>query len=141
VCTTSLVDYQDLSIYNAIKETTTLEVNVSQMQKNKICLITPEDIETNLSGQRLRLNRHRACVSSGCRCRDYPDKDYDSLVTVLAFGGDADIFGCFLTFCIFRRHQAGFGAEHLKNNVRKYRYLGKSMRPDTTRWKPLSRRT
>jgi hypothetical protein len=76
------------------------------------------------------------------RHQDHPDKDYDSLanthaflrdaaaetiltkqyydslVTTLAFLRDADIFGRFLTFCIFRRHQVGFGTEHLKNDIR-----------------------
>jgi hypothetical protein len=45
------------------------------------------------------------------------------------------------TFCIFRWHQFGFGTEHLKNDNRKCRYTGKRMRPDTTRRKPLFRRT
>jgi hypothetical protein len=36
-----------------------------------------------------------------------------------------------------RRHQGGFGTEHLKNDIREYGYPGKYMRPDTKRWKPL----
>jgi hypothetical protein len=73
--------------------------------------------------------------------RDYPDKDYDSLVTVLAFLRDADIFRRFLTFHIFRRHQAGFGTDHLKSGIRVRCYPGKRMRPDTTRLVCLFRRT
>jgi hypothetical protein len=73
---------------------------------------------TKLSRQRLRLNRHRACVSSA-----------------------NGIFGRFLTFCIFRRHQVGIGTEHLKNDIRECFYPGKRRRPDTRRRKPLFRRT
>jgi hypothetical protein len=83
----------------------------------------------------------RAWFSSGCRYRDYPDKDYDSYVTALAFLRDADIFGCFLTFRIFRRHQFGFGTKHLKNDIRECCYSGKRMRPDTMRRLRLFRRT
>jgi hypothetical protein len=107
-----------------------------------------------------RLAGQRQGVSPGCRYRDYyvlnidafgclrnvgildyPDKYYDSLVTALAFRGDGGIFSRFLTFCIFRRHQVGFGTEHLKKDFRKYRYPGKRMRPDTTRRKLRLRRT
>jgi hypothetical protein len=35
---------------------------------------------------------------------DHPDKDYDSLVIVLALLRDAGLFGRFFTFRIFRRH-------------------------------------
>jgi hypothetical protein len=95
-----------------------------------------------LSGQRLRLSRYRAFVSSGCRYRNYPDKDYSSLVTVLAFLRDASIFGRFLlTLCIFTRHQVGFGTEHLKNDISECCYPGKRMRPDTPWRKPLFRCT
>jgi hypothetical protein len=72
---------------------------------------------------------------------DYPNKDYDSLVTALEFRRDAGIFRRFLTFYTFRRHQAGFGTEHLKNDIREYRYPGKPTRPDSTRWKPFFRCT
>jgi hypothetical protein len=54
------------------------------------------------------------CVSLECGYRDYPDKDYGSLVTALVFVRDASIFHRFLPFCIFRRYQAGIGTEHLK---------------------------
>jgi hypothetical protein len=85
------------------------------------------------------------------RRRDYPDKDYDSLVTThafiralvttLAFVEDAGIFGRFLTLCSFGRHQAWFGTEHLKNDIRECRYAGKRTRPDTTIRKALFGRT
>jgi hypothetical protein len=42
---------------------------------------------------------------------------------------------------IFRRHQAGFGTQHLKNAIRECCYPGKRMRPDATRRKPFFRRT
>jgi hypothetical protein len=87
--------------------------------------------------------RHCACVSTGyhCRCQDYPDKDYDSLVTALAFFRHAGIFGRFLTFCIFIRHQFGFRTEHLKNDIRECCYPGKRTRPDTSRPVGRFRRT
>jgi hypothetical protein len=66
---------------------------------------------------------------------------YDLLVIALAFLCDAGISNRFLTFCICRQYQAGFGTEHLKNGIRKYRYPGKRTRPDTKRRKPLFRRT
>jgi hypothetical protein len=68
-------------------------------------------------------------------------KDYDSLVNAPAFLQDTGIVGSFLPFYIIIRRQAGLGTEHLKNDIRKYRYPGKRTRPDTTRRKPLFRRT
>jgi hypothetical protein len=49
---------------------------------------------------------------SGWRYRNYPDKEYTSLVTALAFLRDAGIFGRFL---IFKRHQ--FGTEMTSERV------------------------
>jgi hypothetical protein len=95
-----------------------------------------------VSEQRQILVAHScACVSPECRYRDYPDKDYDSLVIALAFLRDASIFGRFLTFRIFRRNQVGFRTKHLQNDIRECCYPGKRMRLDTTRRKPLFRRT
>jgi hypothetical protein len=72
----------------------------------------------------------------GCRCRDY-----DSLVTALLLLRDTGIFGRFLPSRIFRRQQAGFATEHLKNDIRECCYLSKRTRPDTTMREPLFRRT
>jgi hypothetical protein len=109
----------------------------------------------------------RIYINHPQRHRDDLHKDYDSLATAHAFlrdaatetiltntvlrrsltrypayvSSDADILRCFLTSCIFRRHQAGFGTEHLKNDIRECCYPGKRTRPDTTRQKPIFRRT
>jgi hypothetical protein len=80
-------------------------------------------------------------VCAGCRYRDYPDTRLRSHVTALAFLENAGIFGHFLFICIFGRHQAGFGTEDIKNDIRKYSISGKRMRPDTSRRKHLFRRT
>jgi hypothetical protein len=69
-----------------------------------------------------------------------PTNPVNSLVTALVFLQGAGIFDRVLTFCIFGRHQVGFGTQHLKNDIRKYRYPGKCIRPDTTRRKRLLRR-
>jgi hypothetical protein len=95
--------------------------------------------------ERKRSYSSGVCVSSRCRYRDYRDKYYNSLVnaigflrhigtfTALAFRRVTGIFGCFLTSCIFRRHQSEFGTQHLKNDIRKCCCPGKRVSPDTTR--------
>jgi hypothetical protein len=88
----------------------------------------------------VRFTSHRGSISSGYCCR-FPDKGYNSLVAAFAFVRDAGIYVRFLTFCICRWHQAGFGAEHIKNGIRKCCCQGKRTRPDTTRRKALFGRT
>jgi hypothetical protein len=65
----------------------------------------------------------------------------EKAVSVLAFLWDASNFGRFLASRNFRRHQAGFGTEHFKNDIRECCYPGKRMRPDATRSVCLFRRT
>jgi hypothetical protein len=93
------------------------------------------------------------------RHRDYPGKDYDSLATTHAFLRDTILtqtttyssprlrfVGTPVSlaaplYCICRRHQSGFGTEHLKNDIRECCYPGKRTRPDTARPVCLFRRT